>query len=168
MVRRGGRVIPLVRPALADGEQPYVARLRLTGAELDPEDLILVDSDHQGGTFSGSTAWLHRWLILPTSMAISCSSIRAAILSSACCRAQTHGTTRCWLRNAAISCVSCVRSLQRKLTWIGLICLSRPAYSLRRICSSAYRAASQLCSKSNCCQCSRGCSAHERTSVFIF
>jgi His-Xaa-Ser system radical SAM maturase HxsC len=45
-------VIPLVRPAMADAEQPYVTRLRLHRRDADA-DAILVDDDDEGCAFSG-------------------------------------------------------------------------------------------------------------------
>ena len=45
-------MIPLVRPAVADAERPYVARLRLHTREVDA-DAILVESDDGGCVFSG-------------------------------------------------------------------------------------------------------------------
>ena len=45
-------MIPLVRPAAADAELPYVARFRSTGAA-SPGDALLVEGDAGGGVYSG-------------------------------------------------------------------------------------------------------------------
>jgi His-Xaa-Ser system radical SAM maturase HxsC len=47
-------MIPLVRPALADAERPYVTRLRLATVGAGPHDSVMIDADQLGATFAGS------------------------------------------------------------------------------------------------------------------
>ena len=46
-------MIPLVRPALADAERPYVTRLRSSPIGAGGDDAILIEGDRDGGVFSG-------------------------------------------------------------------------------------------------------------------
>ena len=46
-------MIPLVRPALADAERPYVTRLRTSRTGAGGDDAILIEGDQDGGIFSG-------------------------------------------------------------------------------------------------------------------
>jgi hypothetical protein len=46
-------MIPLVRPAFADAERPYVTRLRTSRSGATGDDAILIEGDQDGGIFSG-------------------------------------------------------------------------------------------------------------------
>lgn len=48
-------MIPLVRPAIAEGDAPYVTRLRSSPIGAGSRDSVLVDEDNQGSAFSGSS-----------------------------------------------------------------------------------------------------------------
>jgi His-Xaa-Ser system radical SAM maturase HxsC len=47
-------VIPLVRPAVAEAEAPYVTRLRLAADDAAPGDAVLVEDDPHGSAFAGA------------------------------------------------------------------------------------------------------------------
>lgn len=46
-------MIPLVRPAVADAERPYVTRLRVVSPPMGANEAVLIEGDDQGGVFAG-------------------------------------------------------------------------------------------------------------------